>query len=719
MVGGEKSTRNSMVVFAGGILLLVVQNLIIFRDHYFNDFGFPWDFVNGYYPMTAFWTTLVGQGIYPAWMPYYSMGMPFDLLLQTGSHYPPLWLFPLFRVEYSPHAAVIIQCLHVLFGAIGMVFFTKLLFGTTKNSHLYAFFSAFIFQFFGGFYSNAQHADIVRAFSFSPWFLYLFSVTSTDFERFGKRYYSIPVMIVLLMTGGYPGNIISTSIVVSLYFLFQIIECRRLGLEWLSLIKFSTHIIILSLLGIGLAFYHLGPIMFYKDFLVRNEQVGNFTGMATLKLAHFPSFFLENTVVPGQISMTSSYITLPALILLSFVSVRALKQNWSLVGAFLFSLIMAFGPGTFLWSLLVKILPPLGYSRFPSSDYRIFIAVVAIFFSVKSLESIINGEVNIKDFFVRFVIILIWFFLGLYIGYSGQFGSASYKSIMIFILVLISIALMIKFGIKTMGNLMSIILILLFLVILDAAKVFSEMVFPQPDGLTLSTWQVSAFSMLSETQGWELENDDRLVTYSILKNIPQRRPARIEKQDPTDFGREGFIDGKYTLNDYKSPDMLKNTSIALDDPVYKQYMLNPWSPVLVDPHSVETNGSDINIPPKSLRAEILSRTEVDLFNVQQVRYGINEIDYKILLPRPTIMVENEVYFPGWSASLVSGDDVTVINAFSVNGFFRAWMLPAGEYEMRARFEFPHGRVYNAVSIVSLIVWILLLFRPRLFPRKER
>ncbi len=33
---------------------------------------------------------------------------------------------------------------------------------------------AFVFQFFGGFYSNAEHVDIIRAFALTPWLLYSF-----------------------------------------------------------------------------------------------------------------------------------------------------------------------------------------------------------------------------------------------------------------------------------------------------------------------------------------------------------------------------------------------------------------------------------------------------------------------------------------------------------------------------------------------------------------
>src|SRR5690242_6848855 len=68
------------------------------------------------------------------------------------------------HIPYTLNAAVILQTLHVLFGSIGMF----LLLNSIFKSSRYAFIGAITFQFFGGFFSNAEHPDIVRAFAMSP-----------------------------------------------------------------------------------------------------------------------------------------------------------------------------------------------------------------------------------------------------------------------------------------------------------------------------------------------------------------------------------------------------------------------------------------------------------------------------------------------------------------------------------------------------------------------
>jgi len=70
-----KSVKNSHFIIIG-LITLVLQNIVIFFQHYFNNVGFRWDFIKSYFVTPAFWTTAVDSGIYPQWIPYQSMGYP-------------------------------------------------------------------------------------------------------------------------------------------------------------------------------------------------------------------------------------------------------------------------------------------------------------------------------------------------------------------------------------------------------------------------------------------------------------------------------------------------------------------------------------------------------------------------------------------------------------------------------------------------------------------
>lgn len=291
--------------------LLTLQNLVVFHNQYFRDFGFPWDFVAGYYAWTVFWTTLVSQGVYPAWAPFFSMGIPFDLILQTGAHYPPLWIFPLSKIEYSLHAAVVFQCLHVLFGAVGMFLFLRLSIPNNRYQQCYAFFGAFVFQFFGGFYSNAEHVDIIRAFALTPWLFYFFYLCGPAAPKLSLRHLFIPGLILFISTGAYPGNIISSLFVAGLFCLFQLIWLWQQGSTLKDTLRLAALIFLMTCLGFGLSFFHLGPAWFLRGYLVRSAEAGHFANLVWLSIKHLPALFLENGVVPGEISMTSTYLTHP------------------------------------------------------------------------------------------------------------------------------------------------------------------------------------------------------------------------------------------------------------------------------------------------------------------------------------------------------------------------------------------------------------------------
>ena len=690
--------------FSGFWLMVFIfaQNLVIFHNHYFRDFGFPWDFIQGYYTMVAFWTSIVSQGVYPSWIPFDSMGIPFNLMLQSGIHYPIFWLFPILKIEYTLHAAVVFQCLHVLFGAIGMFFFLKLIFRTKQYAGVYALLGAFVFQFFGGFYSNAEHPDIIRAFSFSPWLFYLFFIPNAQ-SRATWRYLFIPLIILFFATGAYPGVFISGIAVVGLYTLFQLVDHWMRGEEIRMLIYVSSILLVMTILGFGLSIFHLGPPWQFKEYLYRNEQIGNFN-FASLGMEQLPALFLDNTVVQGEVSMTSTYLTLPALILLSYVPLRVIKRNWPMAGILGFSLLMVAGPKSVFWFILTKVVKPLQYSRFPSSDYRVFIAIALIYFAIFAINSLIERGITWKSFLFRTVIVLLWFSEGIYISYPVLRVHPVYKALAVCFIVIVVLAVYL-FMLKKYRHKLVILMISLFILIsYDALRVLPNLALQLPDGSSISTWGMGypSFSEAYQRNQWPLMEDAHLLTYKIIHNLPSRRPARIEAEN-TSYQAEGYITGRYVF--FYSP-ILASANQIKDQPKYKKFMLQEWTPLFFDDQLFKIDNDNFQIPPKLILA---TSTDGNSNMVRQTLYGINQINYTVSLNEPLLMVENEIYFPGWSATLASDRGMTTIQSVSVNNLFRAWLLPAGSYKMVARFEFPFSRFYNGASIIALLFWILLAY----------
>ena len=641
-----------------------------------------------YYAIVAFWTSAVSKGVFPQWVPFQQMGYPFALQVASGIYYPPLWVFPLFGIQYTLHAAVVVQCLHVLLGSLGMYLYLKHLLGSTRI----AFVGALVFQFFGGFYSNAEHVNIVRSFAFSPWILHVFTLDMTTNLRLPRRALLIPAVVFVLSAGGYPGNLLSTAFVMMLYLLLQLGVAYRTGKSLQQLRTPAARVTGLTLLGLAMAALPLGPMWAFRGQLARYAQ-GVSLERVGLWVEDLPSLFLSNKLLAGEPSMNSMYVTLPFAVFASFVPLSTAKRYWIHAVVGVTGLLMVAGDKSFVFSLVTRVASPLRFSRFPSSDYRVFIAIPIILFSLLGLRAVMCGQLTSRGVASRIGIIVLWFSQGVYSAYKGVWNVRVLAPVAVAaatLLLLLYLWRRAQSGRIALSAGLS--LVIIGLVSLDALRVLPDM----------ATWQMPAISSWYDSFGWPYQRDDRLVAYSIFEDAPKRRPPRQEAHRHM-FSWGGYVDGRYMLLD-KPPILLRRAEVAESDPVYKRYMLMQWSPVLLDP---VLGAREVSLPDSDLGYS--ENQELNTAGgVVQTRYGVDDITYQVSLSEPKLLVENEMYFPGWEARLVFRDRETKLQALAVNDVFRAWALPAGHYKMIARFQLPYSSVYWAVCLSALVVWLWIL-----------
>jgi len=713
---------NKNIIF---FVFLFIQNIAIFWEHYFTNVGFPWDFTGDYYTWPAFWTTSISMGIFPHWNPFQSMGYPLAINAQSGLYYPIFWIFPLLHIPYTFHAAVIVQVLHILFGSFGMFLLLKLLFKSPR----YALIGAVAFQFFGGFYSNAEHADIIRAFAIAPWLFYVFKL-NIDQPKITRRILFIPIVIYFLATGGYPGIFISSVFIIIVFLSLQIVNIFKRTLKIRSL-GYGGAMIGLILLGISISAIHLGPI--WQD---RNE-LNKFTN-STLELQNkvvvpradiwieqVPGLFMSNSLIPGENSMSSIFVALPMLIFASFIPISELKKYWIFVATLILSALMIGGPHSPFWQAITSIVPALKLSRFLSSDYKVFIAIPLIILGIAALRSIIESRLTWRHFVVRGVFVVAWFSIGVYLMYSDvhlvQAQTAAFiassnlintqvitAALVLFATIIILLHYLRKnksFHISRLG-----LLIIVLLISYDGLIVVTPMIFCS--GSCVQTWKYRTADRDYNIFNVPLEKNGKLITYSIFENIPSERPPR----DPgVYYSFKGQLEGKYMMIDGATSTITNPRVIVESNAAYTRYMLLKWTPLLLQPNL--TTSSDptritlTSFPSLMQDSHIRSLANQGLQNqVVQIRYGINDISYKVTLKEPKLMVENEIYFPGWQADLIFSHKEIKIPASVVNDVFRAWLLPAGDYIMIAHFSFPNLIVYQSISIISFGIWIFIIVR---------
>nr|MDQ6864479.1 hypothetical protein [Thermoproteota archaeon] len=214
-----------------------------------------------------------------------------------------------------------------------------------------------------------------------------------------------------------------------------------------------------------------------------------------------------------------------------------------------------------------------------------------------------------------------------------------------------------------------------------------------------------------------LEKNGKLITFSIFENIPNERPPREAvggnvAQDMTDqWSWRGFLHGSYMMEDYGNT-ILTARQIVESNDSYRKYMLMKWTPLLFEPSLIgKTSSTSITLPISSFNnTHHIQPNSNSTSEILQTRYGINDISYKVAIKEPKLMVENEIYFPGWQADLIFPDKQLKLQALVVNDVFRAWLLPAGDYTMKAHFNFPNLIIYQSISIISLGIWIFIIVR---------
>jgi len=736
-------SNNNIIFFA----VLLLQNVAIFWQHYFMNAGFPGDFPTTYYAWPAFWTSSISTGIFPQWIPYEAMGYPLAMNSQSGLYYPVFWIFVLLHIPFTLHSAVIVEVLHVLFGSIGIFLLLNLIFKSPR----YALVGAVTFQFFSGFYSISQAADIVRAFAIIPWLFYVFKI-NTDNPKITRRLLFSPIVVYFLATGGYPGIIISSIFIIGVFLLLQIAGMLLRNAAKIRSLRVGGAIIGLALLGVSISVIHLGPVYQERNELTRyhgtpTDRVIDQKKLevGSLSIAQFPLLFMSASPLPTfDQPWKSIFVSLPMLIFASFVPFSAIKKYWVFVVVLSLSTLMLLGLGSPFWKLLTSAVPPLKLSLFPSSDYRAFVAIPLIILGIAGLRAVITRTLSLRELVLRLAFVIIWFFLGVVSLYSnsGHIQIFSNSQIVLAILILFAtISIIIYYFrknkkspalfVSTNGTEMSryALIVIVLLISVDGFRYVYDMQW---------TWKLTPADRSYIVFNVPLEKNGKLVTYSIFSNTPNERPARQTTTHVQNFSWKGYLQGVYMMNDYTSSKLMARL-YAESNHAYRDYMFLEWKPLLLGA-SFTNLSSPINITLPATFSDTLRNVVQDdvcskyvcdsAFSsknliqpqitpttnhtsenqVVQTRYGINDISYKVMLKEPKLMVENEIYFPGWHADLIFPDKIIKIPASAINGVFRAWLLPAGDYIMMAHFDFPRLIMYQSITIISAVVWIFIVVR---------
>ena len=667
--------RRIFLVCAG--LTMVVVWASVYFGHLFGDVGYPWDFMLGYHASNFYVVESLKSGVFPQWVPFQAMGYPITMNVQSGLFYPGTWLCAALGLSYTLRTAVVIQVLHVLWGMFGMCYLARqrgfsLVVGTVCGV---------AFLFFGGFYSNAQHLDIVRMYAWTP---FLFACMSLKDRRSKVELILIPAIVFCFITGSYPGGMMANLFLVALYWTLQLVARK----PWRDRSALTDALRVLLMFGIGVG---LAAVFLLPPFLLRHELVRSYVDFSAMSFWNWKHFLTLITnfnlkMLSLDVSMRSVFVGIPVLVGFLLFDLKTLKSQWPLLTIGVLSGFMICGSFVFKW--VTAVLPLLSLSRFPASDYRVAIAIPVVIIGVGMLDRITKKDASSnlgqlwKLLIANGVVLAAAYFM--HPGFGFRFIAMALS------LVATNLVLVLLVVTSPKGKILVFVMTLAVLIPVDALRMLRG---------DLRTWYYAGLSahhygllkMSKHTFG-----DDLRVK---LRQPDSLRPARDDVIDPLLFSVRGYLTGEYLIHDYSCGQKMLNYVKIIADPELLEFMKQTQKPVLIRP------GED---------ARLALRQIVNSSEARPLLYSPNLVAYKIDLAEPMTLIENECYFPGWTGRIRGlGISERVLEPTKSLGAVRSWDLPAGSYDLELRFETPFLRMGAYVSLFFLVIWVgasILVFR---------
>jgi len=655
--------RHGLFAFSG----LLLQNIIYFSKIYFFGYSFTGDFSKTYHAVPYCWMELGKLSVSSSWLPFAGMGYPISMNLQSGYYYPPYWLFVIFGGTYTFQAAQIMQCLHVFAGAAGMVFLARL----QKFNWRVCFFAGFLYQGFGGFFVNSMHVDIVRIYAFMPWllapiFLEWKNIQSSGLAR--ASFILVPAIVYLMWTGGYIGGTIA-----GLSIAFALIVCKMFHKA-----NRGTGILLLMLLLAGCL---MACIMLLPAFLQNSEFIRQ-QGLISRDHIDLKDIFsliynTDNAFFSHDPTMRSLYIGIPALaLILSGFGRAVFRPIFAL--CFILSLLSA---TEFFNYFLRSIVPPLGYSRFLLSDYRACIIIPLFIFAVSSYKKLDDKTSSGR---IRTGLLLAFICIGNYML------GINFKDQVPFWLSLAPVVILgLTYFAGTFLRFHPVMLLTAFCILagLDWARVhWNHPSFVYKNGLVyLESGKMHQPPIVP------LQEYTKEFRKSVSLPMTQR-PPRLDIPW-NEYCWRGYYSGEYTTRDWGGAMQFKRQRAILENENLLKFAKDSWMLAGLCHFSKALSGdADFEALPE----------------VTPLRYGTNEVAFEIVLPDPVVVIENELYWKGWSALLKNKDtgEVSTIFPGDEKGF-RKWNLPAGRYIIKEIYATPYRTISMIMALFGGVMWIYL------------
>ncbi|HTW42740.1 MAG TPA: hypothetical protein VMD79_10545 [Solirubrobacteraceae bacterium] len=656
----------------GGLALITV---LVFFQQLFEHWTFPWDFVGAYTTTPAFVAASAAGGHLLSWSPFVASGFPVDVDPQAGVYFPGWWLLGGLDIPATLRVLTAVQVVHVLFGSVGMLALARV----RRLAWSWAALAALAYLFFGGFYGEAEHADIVRGFAYTPWLLW--ALTPPDSGGRWTRLIAIPPLVWIIATGAYPGQLPAFAIIGLVY--------AAVALRMQGRLAFRRHVWVLVLTVTGAVTICAAVLLPYlraehaHELYRVVEPTASVRAVWSLAPRDLLGLFLDNFAWTSDGTVTSWAVGIPILVGLACVRWETLRRHAPLVVGGALALVLAMTPKIGIVGQAMASLRLLFPSRFPAAEYKAFVAVALILLGAEGWRQVV---VDRRGLPWRAGLITALMVEGALLAPSTD--ASPRHDLWLIVLVALACLGLVLVRLPTRA----LIVALACLVLVDGVRDINSYSYQGGS----SPWRLPPAAAAQ----YRARDGDIRKLPALLAQAPARRPARVPPYLPlasaptgSDPDATGWIAAGYHLVDYGGT-IERSLWRVEHNPAWLRLMLQPWNAYVFPCAAVGCSKGAVHLPAAtSWTPSSYVRTE---------SYGTQSIRYSVDLAQPSLMVENELSVTGWQAN------TSKVRAVDAGIPLRTWRLAAGKYTFTASFHEPGRAAQDLFAALALLAWLALI-----------
>ena len=577
----------------------------------------------------------------PDWIGVVALGYPSSLATALPQYNPLFIVLKIIGLQYSFAQATYVQAAHALLGAVGALVLGRCAGLDRWSSAVFAV----CYQGFGGFYSHSSHPDYFRSFSYVPWYCILFYARLRDTNRIlyiTLYYIAIPIVIYMQLVSGYVGVTIAASIIVAIM-IPNIIRAvnSRLFKQKVTELCATSASIICS----GIYWF---PLSVQSKEFTRAEYAKS-VQRHFLKLEDLQGLVskIDHVTNTHDITMRGLFVSSIVITAIIFISRKTDYDNTT-TKLILSSLLSIESVNN-----IVQIIAPwVELSRFPVADWSPFWCLGLLLVFAKCLK---NNSIHV-------IIVSTVGLICIYLSIEG------YIFIYLAGLIIWRISVISKYKIITreLNNRKAIAIIILVCVDWMRVHSYAEYVY-MGGGVQLYENAVGSVSSGKRLQ--------------LVDEVDGCRPSRLDIRgsDFEHFSWRGFYSGELMMEDYAGGMNLNRNVKILNNTELRKQIQEKWS-----------------IWIKNNKAE---------GQITCISYTQDTLKFILQMNEDGIVVENEIFYPGWSIIAVNEQNQREVIKSEDHDGLRSYNINRGKYQITETFRDPYKQIAIKIFISGIVIWI--------------